>query len=234
MNEKKEFINYATKHARISGLALNDYTSAMGRSKTVVSPNAMTPYVMEERQLNVTQLDVFSRLMMDRIIFLGTEINDVTANIISAQLLYLESVDSKKGISIYINSPGGSVTSGLGIYDVMNYIKPSITTVNVGMAASMAFVLAVAGNKGSRMSLPHSRFMQHQPLGGAYGQSSDIQIAAREIEKCKVELYEIIAHHTGQEYDKVHTDCDRDYWMTAVEAKEYGCVDTVFKGVDRK
>lgn len=222
--QKQDFMDYAIKHKRISSLTMHNYVNAIHK------PVAMTPYIMEERQLNVTQLDVFSRLMMDRIIFLGTAVTDVTANIINAQLLYLESNDNKKDISMYINSPGGSVYSGLGIYDVMQYIKPDIATVNMGLAASMAFVIAAAGKKGKRMSLPHARFMQHQPLGGAEGQSSDIQIVAKEIQKLKEELYKIIAHHTGQEYDKVYADCDRDYWMTAVEAKEYGCIDTIFKG----
>lgn len=187
----------------------------------------MTPAVIEERQMNVAVMSVFDRLMMDRIIFLGTGIDDTVANIVNAQLLFLESVDKYKPINIYINSPGGSVYDGLGIYDVMQLVSPKIATFNTGMAASMAFVLMIAGEKGQRASLPHARFMQHQPMGGAQGQASDIEITANEIKKLKKELYEIIAKHTGQKYDKVYKDCDRDYWMTAKEAEDYGCVDKV-------
>lgn len=220
-NQSKEFKEYAMKHMGISSLNLHHFNSAM-------VPKSMTPNVMEERQLNVVQLDVFSRLMMDRIIFLGLPIDDMVANVINAQLLFLESVDNKKAISIYINSPGGSVYAGLGIYDVMQHVAPKIATVNTGMAASMAFVLMVAGQKGQRASLPHARFMQHQPMGGAYGQASDIEITHNEIQKLKKELYDIISIHTGQKYEKIHEDCDRDYYMTAVEAQKYGCVDTIF------
>lgn len=218
----KEFENYARKHKGISSLSLHNFKKA-----STLEPFAMTPNVMEERQLNVVQLDVFSRLMMDRIIFLGLPIDEMVANVINAQLLFLESVDKHKAIQIYINSPGGSVYDGLGIYDVMQYVSPKIATVNTGMAASMAFVLMIAGEKGQRASLPHARFMQHQPMGGVHGQASDIQIAAKEIEILKGELYQIISKHTGQEYDKIHMDCDRDYWMKASEAKKYGCIDNI-------
>ncbi len=189
----------------------------------------LNPYILEERQLNVTQLDVFSRLMMDRIIFLGTEVNDYTANVLQAQMLYLDSVDSAKDISIYINSPGGSVSAGLGIYDTMQFINSDVQTICTGMAASMAAVLLVAGTKGKRSALPHSRVMIHQPMGGAQGQASDIEITAREIQKLKKELYQIIADHSGQPFDKVWADSDRDYWMTAAEARDYGMIDQVLK-----
>ena len=182
---------------------------------------------MEERQMNITQMDVFSRLMMDRIIFLGTGINDQVANVIQAQLLFLESVDANKDISIYINSPGGGVYAGLGIYDTMQFIKPDVATICTGMAASMGAVLMCAGEKGKRSALPHSRIMIHQPLGGAQGQASDIEITAREILKLKDELYNIIASHSGQTFDKVNKDSDRDYWMKADEAKAYGMVDEI-------
>ena len=182
---------------------------------------------MEERQMNITQMDVFSRLMMDRIIFLGTGINDQVANIIQAQLLFLESVDANKDISIYINSPGGGVYAGLGIYDTMQFIKPDVATICTGMAASMGAVLMCAGEKGKRSALPHSRVMIHQPLGGAQGQASDIEITTREILKLKDELYAIIANHSGQTKEKVHADSDRDYWMKADEAKAYGMIDEV-------
>ena len=187
----------------------------------------LNPYILEERQLNVTQLDVFSRLMMDRIIFLGTEVNDYTANVLQAQMLYLDSVDSAKDISIYINSPGGSVYAGLGIYDTMQFINSDVQTICTGMAASMAAVLLVAGKEGKRSALPHSRIMIHQQMGGAQGQASDIEITAREIQKLKKELYTIISDHSHQPFDKVWADSDRDYWMTAEEAKEYGMVDEV-------
>lgn len=187
----------------------------------------VNPYILEERTLNVTQLDVFSRLMMDRIIFLGTEVNDYTANVLQAQLLYLDSVDSGKDISIYINSPGGSVTAGLGIYDTMQFISSDVATICTGMAASMAAVLLVSGTEGKRSALPHSRVMIHQPLGGVQGQASDIEIEAKEIMKFKKELYTIIANHSHTPYDKVWNDSDRNYWMTAEEAREYGMIDTV-------
>jgi ATP-dependent Clp protease protease subunit len=217
MNLSKDFTNYATKHKGISSTYLNKYQ------------NSLTPYIMEERALNVTQVDVFSRLMMERVIFLGTEINDSVSNIIQAQLLYLESIDEESPIQIYINSPGGSVYSGLGIYDTMQYIKPEVSTICTGLAASMAAVLLCAGSKGKRFALPHSRIMIHQPLGGAEGQASDIEITAKEIGKLKNELYEIISKHTGQTVKKVHADSDRDYWMKSIEAKEYGMIDAILE-----
>jgi ATP-dependent Clp protease protease subunit len=217
MNLSKDFTNYATKHKGISSTYLNKYQ------------NSLTPYIMEERALNVTQVDVFSRLMMERVIFLGTEINDSVSNIIQAQLLYLESIDEESPIQIYINSPGGSVYSGLGIYDTMQYIKPEVSTICTGLAASMAAVLLCAGSKGKRFALPHSRIMIHQPLGGAEGQASDIEITAKEIGKLKNELYEIISNHTGQTVKKVHADSDRDYWMKSIEAKEYGMIDAILE-----
>jgi ATP-dependent Clp protease, protease subunit len=213
--DKDEFRKYATKHRGISSITYDRYTSSL------------TPYIIEERQLNVAQMDVFSRLMMDRIIFLGTAINDQVANIIQAQLLFLESVDSKKDIQIYINSPGGSVYAGLGIYDTMQYISPDVATICTGMAASMGAVLMCSGTKGKRTGLKHARIMIHQPLGGAEGQASDIEITAREIQKLKKELYEIIAKHSGQPYEKVWNDSDRDYWMTAEESKAYGMIDEI-------
>ena len=214
-----DFQKYATKHLGISSMVLDDVVKAQA--------GYLNPYILEERQLNVTQLDVFSRLMMDRIIFLGTEVNDYTANVLQAQMLYLDSVDSAKDISIYINSPGGSVYAGLGIYDTMQFINSDVQTICTGMAASMAAVLLVAGKEGKRSALPHSRIMIHQPMGGAQGQASDIEITAREIQKLKKELYTIISNHSHQPFDKVWEDSDRDYWMTAQEAKEYGMVDEV-------
>lgn len=191
--------------------------------------NYLNPYILEERQLNVTQLDVFSRLMMDRIIFLGTGVNDYTANVLQAQLLYLDSTDPGKDISIYINSPGGSVYAGLGIYDTMQFVQSDVATICTGMAASMGAVLLVAGAEGKRSALPHSRVMIHQPLGGAQGQASDIEITAREIMKLKKELYTIISEHSHTDFDKVWADSDRDYWMTASEAKAYGMIDQVLE-----
>ena len=188
----------------------------------------LNPYILEERQLNVTQMDVFSRLMMDRIIFLGTQIDDYTANTLQAQLLYLDFADPGKDISIYINSPGGSVYAGLGIYDTMQFIGSEVSTICTGMAASMAAVLLVAGKEGKRWALPHSRVMIHQPMGGAQGQASDIEITAREVQKLKKELYTIIADHSHQSFDKVWADSDRDYWMTSEEAKAYGMIDQIF------
>jgi len=225
----KDFNTFA-KDKGVTSTQLGDYQK---HANGLLMPMAMTPNIIEERQMNAVSMDVFSRLMMDRIIFLGTGIDDMVANVINAQLLFLESVDSKKDITIYINSPGGSVYAGLGIYDVMQLVSPDIATVNTGIAASMAYVLAVSGAKKKRHSLPHARYMQHQPLGGAQGQASDIEITAREIQKLKKELYEIIALHTGQTYDKVYADCDRDHWMTASEAKEYGCIDGVL-GKEKK
>ena len=189
----------------------------------------MTPYIMEERQLNVAQMDVFSRLMMDRIIFLGTDVNDQVANIVTAQLLFLESVDSAKDIQIYINSPGGSVYAGLGIYDTMQFIKPDVATICTGIAASMAAVLLCAGTEGKRSALPHSRVMIHQPSGGAQGVASDMEINLKELLKLKNELYEIIAKHSKQPFAKVYKDSERDYWMIAREAKEYGMIDEVLE-----
>ena len=214
-----DFRKYATKHLGMSSMVLDDVMKSQA--------GYLNPYILEERQLNVTQLDVFSRLMMDRIIFLGTEVNDYTANVLQAQMLYLDSVDSAKDISIYINSPGGSVYAGLGIYDTMQFINSDVQTICTGMAASMAAVLLVAGKEGKRSALPHSRIMIHQPMGGAQGQASDIEITAREIQKLKKELYTIISDHSHQPFDKVWADSDRDYWMTAEEAKEYGMVDEV-------
>src|SRR5690554_1035153 len=215
MDYGKEFEKYATKHHGISSTYYNKIISSM------------TPYIIEERQLNVAQMDVFSRLMMDRIIFMGTAINDQVANIIQAQLLFLESTDASKDIQIYINSPGGSVYAGLGIYDTMQYIKPDVATICTGMAASMGAVLLCAGEKGKRSALPHSRVMIHQPPGGAQGQASDIEITAREILKLKDELYQIISNHSGQAMDKVIEDADRDFWMKAEEAKSYGMIDEI-------
>jgi ATP-dependent Clp protease, protease subunit len=219
MFDNNEFKKYATKHMGLSSMHVDHYIDS-----------SMTPYIIEERQLNMSQMDVFSRLMMDRIIFLGTGINDNVANIINAQLLFLESADAKKDIQIYLNSPGGSVYAGLGIYDTMQYIKPDVATICTGMAASMGAVLMCAGAKGKRSALKHSRVMIHQPLGGAQGQASDIEITAREIQKLKKELYNIISDHSGQTYDKVWADSERDFWMTAEEAKEYGMVDEVLVG----
>ncbi|SNR71061.1 ATP-dependent Clp endopeptidase proteolytic subunit ClpP [Lutibacter flavus] len=215
MNYGKEFKKFATKDQGISSMYYDKIVSSV------------TPYIIEERQLNVAQMDVFSRLMMDRIIFLGTGIDDYVANIIQAQLLFLESVDNSKDISIYINSPGGGVYAGLGIYDTMQFIKPEVATICTGMAASMGAVLMCAGEKGKRSALPHSRIMIHQPLGGAQGQASDIEITAREILKLKDELYQIISKHSGQTMEKVHGDSDRDYWMKAEEAKTYGMIDEI-------
>lgn len=214
-----DFRKYATRHLGMNGMVLDDVIKAQSQY--------MNPYILEERQLNVTQMDVFSRLMMDRVIFLGTEIDDYTANTLEAQLLYLDSVDPGKDISIYLNSPGGSVTAGLGIYDTMQFISSDVSTMCTGMAASMAAVLLVSGTEGKRYALPHSRVMIHQPLGGVQGQASDIEIEAREIQKFKKELYTIIADHSHTPYDKVWQDSDRNYWMTAAEAKEYGMIDLV-------
>jgi len=219
MNSSKEFKKFATGHMGISSLSLERYSSAYG--------NYISPTIIEERQLNVAQMDVFSRLMMDRIIFLGVPIDDNVANIIQAQLLFLESNDSKRDIQIYLNTPGGSVYAGLGIYDTMQYINPDVATICTGMAASMGAVLLCAGEKGKRTALPHSRVLIHQPMGGAQGQASDIEITAREISKLKKELYDIITKHSGQTYKKVWKDSDRDYWMTAKEAKEYGMIDEI-------
>ena len=214
-----DFRKYATKHLRMNSNALDSYMN--------ITSSYISPTIIEERQLNVAQMDVFSRLMMDRIIFLGTQVDDYSANVIQAQLLYLDSSDPGKDISIYINSPGGSVYAGYGIYDTMQFIGCDVSTICTGMAASFAAVLLVAGTKGKGMALPHSRVMIHQPLGGVQGQASDIEITAREILKVKKELYTIISTHSGKPYEEVERDSDRDYWMTAEEAKAYGMVDEI-------
>ena len=217
-------MNDFLKFAVSNGMNSMHVENAMNASASYISPS-----ILEERQLNVTQMDVFSRLMMDRIIFLGTEVNDYTANVIQAQLLYLDSVDSERDISIYLNTPGGSVYAGLGIYDTMQFIQSRVATICTGMAASMGAVLLVAGEKGMRAALPHSRVMIHQPLGGIQGQASDIEITAREILKLKDELYQIISDHSGQTVEKIRQDADRDYWMTAEEALQYGMIDKVYR-----
>ncbi|MBF03048.1 MAG: ATP-dependent Clp protease proteolytic subunit [Flavobacterium sp.] len=217
MNYGKEFKKYATKHHGVNSLYYDKIV------------NSMTPYIIEERQMNVASMDVFSRLMMDRIIFLGTGVDDYVANIIQAQLLFLESTDASKDISIYINSPGGSVYAGLGIYDTMQLVKPDVATICTGMAASMGAVLLCAGADGKRSALPHSRVMIHQPSGGAQGVATDMEINLREMLKLKEELYRIISQHSKQPYDKVYKDSERDYWMIASEAKEYGMIDEVLE-----
>ena len=217
-----DFRKFAVHHLGMNGLALDQYTSQ-------VSDSYISPTIIEESKLNVAQMDVFSRLMMDRIIFLGTQVDDYTANVIQAQLLYLDSSEPGKDVSIYINSPGGSVYAGLGIYDTMQYIQSDVSTICTGMAASMAAVLLVAGAKDKRFALKHSRVMIHQPMGGIQGQASDIEITSREILKLKKELYTIISEHSGQPYDKVYQDSDRDYWMTAQEAVDYGMIDRVLE-----
>ena len=216
----KEFEKFATKDQGISSLYYNQMISS-------IYPVGLTPNIIEERQMNIAIFDVFSRLMMDRIIFLGTAINDQVANIVQAQLLFLESTDASKDIQIYINSPGGSVYAGLGIYDTMQFIKPDVATICTGMAASMGAVLLCAGTAGKRSGLEHSRVMIHQPMGGAQGQASDIEITAKEILTLKDELYQIIAKHTGKDFDTVYADSDRDYWMKADKAKEYGMIDEI-------
>ncbi|CAL65211.1 ATP-dependent Clp endopeptidase proteolytic subunit ClpP [Christiangramia forsetii] len=222
MDYGKEFQKYAVSDHNINSNYYDKVVSSM-------LPQGMTPNIIEERQMNAVAMDVFSRLMMDRIIFLGTGINEQVANIVQAQLLFLESTDASKDIQIYINSPGGSVYAGLGIYDTMQFIKPDVATICTGMAASMGAVLLCAGEDGKRSGLPHSRVMIHQPMGGAQGQASDIEITAREIVTLKEELYKIIAKHSGQTYEKVHEDSDRDYWMKAEKAKEYGMIDEILK-----
>lgn len=217
-------MNDFLKFAVSNGMNSMHVENVMNASASYINPS-----ILEERQLNVTQMDVFSRLMMDRIIFIGTAVNDYTANVIQAQLLYLDSVDSERDINLYLNTPGGSVYAGLGIYDTMQFIGSKVATICTGMAASMGAVLLVAGEKGMRAALPHSRVMIHQPLGGIQGQASDIEITAREILKLKDELYQIISDHSGQGIDKIRKDADRDYWMTAQEALEYGMIDKVFK-----
>lgn len=218
---RSDFEKFATGHAGISSMVLNDVIKSQGQY--------INPYILEERELHVTQMDVFSRLMMDRVIFLGTQINDYTANILQAQMLYLESVDPDKDISIYINSSGGSVSAGMGIYDTMQYIKCDVSTICTGMAASMAAVLLVSGQEGKRSCLPHSRVMIHQPLGGVQGQATDIEITAREILKIKQELTQIIADHSHKDYETVRADAERDFWMSAKEALDYGMVDSILE-----
>ncbi|WP_394907590.1 ATP-dependent Clp endopeptidase proteolytic subunit ClpP [uncultured Mesonia sp.] len=228
MDFGKEFKKFAIKDQGINSNYYDKIVSA------VTPPTGMTPNIIEERQMNAVAMDVFSRLMMDRIIFLGTGINDQIANIVQAQMLFLESADANKDIQIYINSPGGSVYAGLGIYDTMQFIKPDIATICTGMAASMGAVLLCAGAAGKRSGLPHSRVMIHQPLGGVQGQASDIEITAKEILTLKEELYNIIAKHSGQSYEKVYQDSDRDYWMKADKAKEYGMIDEILTREDNK
>ncbi|MFK5855999.1 MAG: ATP-dependent Clp endopeptidase proteolytic subunit ClpP [Bacteroidota bacterium] len=219
MNSSNEFRKYAVKHHGISSISLDKYSSVYG--------SYISPTIIEERQLNIAQMDVFSRLMMDRIIFLGVAIDDHVANIIQAQLLFLESNDASRDIQIYLNTPGGSVYAGLGIYDTIQYINPDVATICTGMAASMGAIILCAGAEGKRTALKHSRVLIHQPMGGAQGQASDIEITAREIQKLKKELYEILAQHTNQTYKKIWKDSDRDYWMTAQEALDYGMIDEV-------
>ena len=219
MSQTNEFKKFATKHLGINSLTLDTYSSMYS--------NYISPTITEERKMNVATMDVFSRLMMDRIIFLGVPINDYVANIIQAQLLFLESTDSNQEINLYINSPGGQVYAGLGIYDTMQLVTPPISTICTGMAASMAAVLLCAGEKGKRSALKHSRVMIHQPLGGVQGQASDIEITANEIQKLKKELYDIISKHSNKSFDQVEKDSDRDYWMTSSEAKSYGMIDEV-------
>jgi len=219
MKENDEFRKYAIKHIGINSSVLDKYK--------IITNSYISPTIIEERQLNVATMDVFSRLMMDRIIFLGTPIDDDVANIIQAQLLFLESSDPNKDIQIYFNTPGGSVYAGLGIYDTMQYIGSDIATICTGMAASMGAILLTAGTKGKRSALTHSRIMIHQPMGGAEGQASDIEITAREILKLKKELYQILALHSNQPFEKIEKDSDRDHWLTAIEAKEYGLIDEV-------
>ncbi len=222
MFDKNEFQKYATKHLGMSSMHLEKY---MGTS--VPGIQAFTPYVIEERQMNAAALDVFSRLMMDRIIFMGVPVTEYVSNVIQAQLLFLESTDPKRDVQMFINSPGGSVIDGLGIYDTMQYVAPDVATICTGLAASMGAVLLAAGAKGKRSALFHSHVMIHQPMGGAQGQVSDIEISYKLIKKMQKSLYDILAHHTGQPYEKIEEDCDHDNWMSSIEAKEYGLVDEV-------
>jgi ATP-dependent Clp protease protease subunit len=226
MLNKEEFRKYAVKHHGLGSLAVDKYIN-MVESMSVPQIDNMTPNVIEERQMRATVIDVFSRLMADRIIFLGTAIDDYVSNIVVAQLLFLESADSKKDILIYVNSPGGSVYAGLGIYDTMQYVNPDVATICTGLAASMGAILLCGGAAGKRSALPHSRIMIHQPLGGVQGQASDIEITAREILKLKQELYEILAKHSGKDIPTIEKHSDRDYWLKAAEAKEYGIIDEV-------
>lgn len=227
MNINSEFRKYAIKHHRIGSQHVDGY---IGRAVSI--PKSMTPYIMEERQLNVAQMDVFSRLMMDRIIFLGEPVADRMANIIQAQLLFLQSVDAKKDVQLYINSPGGDVYSGMGIYDTMQLITPDVATICIGMACSMSAVLLCAGKAGKRASLQHSHIMIHQPSGGVQGVSADIEVTAQQIVKVRRDLYKIIAKHSGQTYEWVHNASDRDYWMTGAEAKQHGLVDEILGDID--
>ncbi len=217
-----DFLKFSTQHLGLNSMHVEKVMQASAQASYI------SPSILEERQLNVTQMDVFSRLMMDRIIFLGTEVNEYTANVVQAQLLYLDSADPGKDISLYLNTPGGSVYAGLGIYDTMQFVSSNVATICTGMAASMGAVLLVAGEKGKRAALPHSRVMIHQPMGGIQGQASDIEITAREILKLKEELYQIISDHSGQPMEKIIADADRDYWMTAEEALAYGMIDKVY------
>jgi len=228
MDFGKEFKKYATKHMGINSMHVDHYIESS------LTPVGLTPNIIEERQLNVASMDIFSRLMMDRIIFLGVPINDQVANIVMGQLLFLDSTNPNRDIHIYINSPGGSVYAGLGIYDTMQFISSDVATICTGIAASMAAVLLCAGTKGKRTALKHSRTMIHQPLGGAQGQATDMEITVNEIKKLKKELYEIISSHSGQTMKKVSSDSDRDYWMTAEEAKAYGMVDDILKKTKAK
>ena len=229
-----DFLKYATAQG-MSSMHVEQVMKSSQQSaiSSPMSASYISPSILEERQLNVTQMDVFSRLMMDRIIFLGTEINDYTANVIQAQLLYLNSSDPDRDIHLYLNTPGGSVYAGLGIYDTMQFVSSKVSTMCTGMAASMGAVLLVAGEKGMRSALPHSRVMIHQPMGGIQGQASDIEITAREILKLKDELYQIIADHSQQSVEKIRQDADRDYWMTAKEALDYGMIDRVYTKSER-
>lgn len=226
MDKNNDFRKFATRHLGMNGLAFDQYTD--------ITSSYISPTIIEERQMNVASMDVFSRLMMDRIIFLGLPVDDYVANVVQAQLLYLDSTDSARDISIYLNTPGGSVYAGLGIYDTMQFIGPEVATICTGMAASMGAVLLTAGADGKRSALQHSRIMIHQPMGGAQGQASDIEITAREILKLKKELYQIIADHSGNPYEKIEKDSDRDYWMTSGEAKEYGMIDEVLTRIKDK
>ncbi|RMG87846.1 MAG: ATP-dependent Clp protease proteolytic subunit [Bacteroidetes bacterium] len=228
MFDKNEFMKYATKHLGMSSMHLEKYAE---KNLSATNPNLQdfTPYVIEERPMNIQAIDVFSRLMMDRIIFLGVPVDNYVANVIQAQLLFMESADNKRDVLMYINSPGGSVTAGLGIYDTMQYISPDVGTICTGMAASMGAVLLAAGAKGKRTCLYHSRVMIHQPMGGMQGQVSDMEISYKLIKSMQKELYDILAFHTGQPYEKIEEDCDRDYWMSSGEAKEYGLVDEVLE-----
>ena len=229
-----DFLKFSTNHLGLNSMHVEQVINASANNFAPVSAPQMhgsgyiSPSILEERQLNVTQMDVFSRLMMDRIIFMGTEVNDYTANVIQAQLLYLNSVDSDKDISIYLNTPGGSVYAGLGIYDTMQFVKSDVATICTGMAASMGAVLLVAGAEGKRAALPHSRIMIHQPMGGAQGQASDMEITVKEILKLKKELYQIIADHSHNTIERIEKDSDRDYWMTAQEALDYGMIDRIY------